>query len=60
MKYLSIIFIFSIKALAVDYKVIPVTGVNSFDYFASIIIWLTILSIPFYLLVSLVIYMRNK
>ena len=60
MRLLALFLLVSIKLLAVDYPVIPITGVGSFDYFASIILWLMIISIPFYMLVSLVIWMRNK
>jgi len=42
--FISLIFNFS---YALDFVVIPVTDNNAFNYFFSFPVWMTIISIPF-------------
>jgi len=43
-----------------SYEVLSITGVNSFDYFASLFLWLLIISAPVFLVVSLLKYVRRS
>jgi len=42
-----------------SYQTLAITGLNSFDYFASLLFWLLIISAPVFLVISLLKYARR-
>ena len=59
---LKIIFLFLLLLTSVNadnFTVISITNDEAFNYFASLNLWLLIISSPFYLLLSLIKYVRK-
>ncbi|MBU0632602.1 hypothetical protein KKA17_08150 [bacterium] len=54
------VLLFLVNADASDYPLIPFTHNNAFDYFASLILWLLIISVPFFALVGLFKSLKDK
>jgi len=58
-KYFILFYLLVSNSFAMDFTVLNITDDSAFNYFASLQIWLFIISAPAYLLISLIKYVRK-